>query len=62
MVRLPVLVGSVPLSPPDSPLKSFPWMRFVEDIVQGWKARSHTRLSGRKEGKGGERVGSEVEV
>ena len=34
MVRLPVLVGSVLLSPPDSPLKSFPWMRFVEDIVQ----------------------------
>jgi hypothetical protein len=33
------LVGSEPLSPPDSPLKSFPWMRFVEDIVQEWGKR-----------------------
>ena len=35
MVRLPVFVGSDPSSAPDSPLKSFPWMRFVEDIVEG---------------------------
>jgi hypothetical protein len=34
MVRLPALAGSELSSPPDSPLKSFPWMRFVEDIVQ----------------------------
>jgi len=62
MVRLPVLVGSVPLSPPDSPLKSFPWMRFVEDIVQGWNVGSHTRLSGGKEKEGRKRVKNKVEV
>ena len=51
MVRLPALAGSESLSPPDSPLKSFPWIRFVADIVReqdggsrvthevGWKKR-----------------------
>ena len=34
MVRLPGLEGSESLSPPNSPLKSFPWIRFVEDIAR----------------------------
>ena len=50
MVRLPVLAGSEPSppSPPDSPLKSFPWMRFVEDIVREQDGGSCARLGGRK--------------
>jgi len=52
MVRLPVLVGSEPPSPPSSPLKSFPWMRFVEDIARGWRGVKEDR----------KRVGRKVEV
>jgi hypothetical protein len=44
MVRLPALAGSEPLSPPDSPLKSFPWMRFVEDIEWEKRKRAGSEL------------------
>ena len=51
MVRLPDFAGSEPPSPPGSPLKSFPWMRFVEDIFRGWNLRSCTGLGeGKRKG------------
>ena len=62
MVRLPDLAGSVPPSPPSSPLKSFPWMRFVEDIVLGWNLGPCTGLEGGKEKEGRKRFWREVEI
>ena len=57
MVRLPGLAGSE-LSAPTSPLKSLPWMRFVEDIARGLRTKSGER----KEEKDGGRAREIIQV
>lgn len=62
MVRLPGLVGSEPPSLLGSPLKSFPWMRFAEDIAWDPNVGLCTRLGKRKEEKDRKRVKRKIEI